>query len=446
MQQPEIADLIQTIAANHGLPDPVMAKTAPAKSIKREKLRDDEEDDANAAQDGAQAAAAEATGGDAPLQLALNETGVIASDAPLQLAAAETAAAGAGEAAGGAGAGAGAGATAAAGGIGLGGLALGGLAVAGIAAAAGGGGGGSVAAADTTAPTATLTAEAIANNGSATVQSSETGTAYLVKNTLAVTTLADITGAADAQWNSVSIATANSATSLSVAGLDAGVYKLYTADAAGNLSAVASDTAVVTNTATTTMDISDGTVVADGADLIAPVYVDGNWYYYWDRSGDGSSADSGGLNGGLDSATHDVLDGIFANDINGVANTAVTNWDGNYGTTDTYRYATLNSVKVALPTPGDASLAQGTRPGTAIDNNPAGEANPTYDDLLAIWDGYNGAGVGDTNIDGTPPGWQAVDYWTATHMTLGHALVYLNSSYHGSTFDTVNHCVALQVL
>lgn len=41
---------------------------------------------------------------------------------------------------------------------------------------------------------------------------------------------------ADNQWNSVAIATANSDTSLSVTGLQAGVYKLYTVDAAGNLS------------------------------------------------------------------------------------------------------------------------------------------------------------------------------------------------------------------
>lgn len=56
---------------------------------------------------------------------------------------------------------------------------------------------------------------------------------------LTVNSEADITGAANAKLNSIAIATANSDTSLSVAGLEAGVYKLYTVDATGNLSAKA---------------------------------------------------------------------------------------------------------------------------------------------------------------------------------------------------------------
>lgn len=50
--------------------------------------------------------------------------------------------------------------------------------------------------------------------------------------------------------------------------------------------------------------------------LIAPVQVEGNWYYYWDRSGNGTSTNSGSLNGGLDNTTHNVLDGIFNKDFN----------------------------------------------------------------------------------------------------------------------------------
>ncbi|MFN4166490.1 MAG: hypothetical protein ACK4GK_18095, partial [Ferrovibrio sp.] len=188
MQQPGIADLIQTIAANHGLPELAMTKTAPAKSLKHKKVRDGEEGNTHAApdnlQDGAQTDAAQPSG-DAPMQLALNEARLTASDLPMQLAQAESAAAagaiesGAGAAAGvgagsagttaagaaaGAGAGAGiAGATAGAaaaagavGGISMGTLLAGGLAVAGIAAAAGGGGSSSSNATtptDTTAPT-----------------------------------------------------------------------------------------------------------------------------------------------------------------------------------------------------------------------------------------------------------------------------------------------------
>jgi hypothetical protein len=53
--------------------------------------------------------------------------------------------------------------------------------------------------------------------------------------------------------------------------------------------------------------------------LIAPVQVDGGkWYYHWDRSGDGTSANKGPLNGGVDVTYEDVLDGIFNQDVNGV--------------------------------------------------------------------------------------------------------------------------------
>ena len=86
--------------------------------------------------------------------------------------------------------------------------------------------------------------------------------------------------------------------------------------------------------------------------LIAPVQVEGKWYYHWDRSGDGTSdnATAAGqtpINGGVDWTTHVVLDDIFKYDINGIIN-PVAGTD----TTDTFRYATLNGVKVALPTYG----------------------------------------------------------------------------------------------
>jgi hypothetical protein len=102
---------------------------------------------------------------------------------------------------------------------------------------------------DTVAPTATLTSATLANTASATVQSSETGTAYLVKTggtgALTVSTLSDITGADGAKWNSVAINSANTNTSLSLAGLEDGTYTLYTIDAAGNLSAASGSTLAV---------------------------------------------------------------------------------------------------------------------------------------------------------------------------------------------------------
>jgi hypothetical protein len=108
---------------------------------------------------------------------------------------------------------------------------------------------------DTSAPTASLTAATVIGSGNATVQSSEAGTAYLVKSTVSVTSLASITGAVDSLWNSVSV-TASSNTNLSVSGLDLGEYVLYVTDAAGNLSAVSSNTVTVSMGAPSTPDLN----------------------------------------------------------------------------------------------------------------------------------------------------------------------------------------------
>jgi hypothetical protein len=94
---------------------------------------------------------------------------------------------------------------------------------------------------DTTAPTTTVTAASIFSSGSASVQSTETGTAYLVNTSITVSNLSSITTAADHLWNQVSIGTANAATSLAATGLVDGSYQLYAVDAAGNLSAASSD-------------------------------------------------------------------------------------------------------------------------------------------------------------------------------------------------------------
>ena len=106
--------------------------------------------------------------------------------------------------------------------------------------------------ADVTPPTANVTTTSIKGSGNAVVKSSEVGTAYLVKDTLTVTSLASITSAADNLWNSVKINSANTATNLSAAGLVDGSYKVYTADAVGNLSSVATNRVVIDNTAPTT--------------------------------------------------------------------------------------------------------------------------------------------------------------------------------------------------
>jgi hypothetical protein len=99
---------------------------------------------------------------------------------------------------------------------------------------------------DTTAPVVTLSAGQHAGpGGNAVIRSSETGTAYLVNSTVTVSSLANITGAADANWNSVSVSLASTDTNLATTGLTPGTYKLYSVDAAGNLSAASATTYTV---------------------------------------------------------------------------------------------------------------------------------------------------------------------------------------------------------
>jgi hypothetical protein len=89
---------------------------------------------------------------------------------------------------------------------------------------------------DGVTPTVSVTPGSVITSSNVSVRSTEIGTAYLVHNSVTVTNLASITSATDNLWNSVSITAANTATDLPGTGLTAGVYSLYSVDAAGNLS------------------------------------------------------------------------------------------------------------------------------------------------------------------------------------------------------------------
>jgi hypothetical protein len=249
----------------------------------------------------------------------------------------------------------------------------------------------------------------------------------------------------------------------SAAGSNTYTVRVRASDAAGN-------TAVQTVTVNVT-DVFDYNLgqpiisLGEYGNLIAPVHVDGKWYYVWDMNGDGvhsnasvstakfnsdgSVANAAGTGWQNDNVNHDVLDGIFryASDF--------ATLDTNNDTDNVHRFAQINGVKLALPTIGDGSslISNSTlRPGTAVDNVPAGENNPTYDDLLAIWDAHNGSSTNSGN-SGTPAGWETgsalpwapIGYWSATPATSGHAIVVSSGSAVVST-DSNLHFVALQVL
>jgi hypothetical protein len=158
------------------------------------------------------------------------------------------------------------------------------------------------------------------------------------------------------------------------------------------------------------------------------VQVDGGkWYYFWDRSGDGTNA-------GADGSDHDLLDQIFNYDSNGNQNPGAD-------TTDQYRYATLNGVKLALPTIGvqggtsEIHTYAGTTIGNAQKTLGSNALNETYDDFMAIWDAYNGVGTTteDSSVNwGMPTTWAPGHYWASglgTGTPATHAFLDLNHGY-----------------
>jgi hypothetical protein len=153
--------------------------------------------------------------------------------------------------------------------------------------------------------------------------------------------------------------------------------------------------------------------------LIAPVQVEGSWYYYWDRNSDG-------VWGAADTVSHVTLNGIF-----------------------TSSTVTLNGVRVALPSL-TISVANENRNQVGTSYSDAGSStngtsSATYDSLLAIWDAYNGTGTG-ANISGVPTNWAPSDYWSSTLNDGPWNYISLNTGYVSNTHDTAIMYVALRVL
>ena len=105
-------------------------------------------------------------------------------------------------------------------------------------------------------------------------------------------------------------------------------------------------------------------------------------------------------------------------------------------------------MSVVLPTDGvigsSSNPTAGYYPGTA--NTGKGvAANATYDDLLSIWDAFNGTGTG-TNISGIPTDWGVANVWGATTSDVGHVYLSMATGMLYKDVDTMTHYVALQVL
>ncbi len=101
------------------------------------------------------------------------------------------------------------------------------------------------------APVAIVITDIIMNTGSVVVQSTKTGTVYLVNTTVTVSNITNITGAADNLWNRVYISSAYTDTYLAATGLVDGTYKVYAVDTSGNLSNASKNSVIVDTTAPT---------------------------------------------------------------------------------------------------------------------------------------------------------------------------------------------------
>jgi hypothetical protein len=178
--------------------------------------------------------------------------------------------------------------------------------------------------------------------------------------------------------------------------------------------------------------------------LIAPVQVEGNWYYVW----------SGAFNG-----TADLLHGTAGD---GFDMTYIeTTFFGGTQVSETNRDFSLNGVDVRIPTLGGPLHGGGlifsstASPGTSYDANKPGATqvnvstpndNSTYNDFYAIWDGINGSGA--ANNTALPSGWAAEYYWTATPHHTGSDNFHL-FLFNGSTAavdQNQSRYLALQVL
>jgi hypothetical protein len=181
-------------------------------------------------------------------------------------------------------------------------------------------------------------------------------------------------------------------------------YTVYNNDRSSSQVLVQSGVTVTNNDSTLAGDdiidlgeIGEGNTKQDLGNLIAPLNVGGKWYYFWDLSNDRTSS------GDADRVTYSFLDGIFKYDINGDERPAGQN-DPN----GDYRFATINGVKLALPTVGRDN------DGLVVDYFSL--ENYIDGDFAAI---FNRPQTGDITV--APPGWAnglsgglVEGYWTST--------------------------------
>ncbi len=143
--------------------------------------------------------------------------------------------------------------------------------------------------------------------------------------------------------------------------------------------------------------------LGDHGNLILPVEANGNWYYAWDRNGDGG---------------HGRGDAVSMKTLEQLASIKFTTNERDF---------MLNGVRLRLPTVGRA--VRGEKSG--------------HTDLLGIWEKISGDGTG---TSGSPAGWAPFLYLAANPSKSGHSQVYIHRGYVYDNEDTKSFYAAFQVL
>nr|MDH4481621.1 Ig-like domain-containing protein [Rhodoferax sp.] len=178
-------------------------------------------------------------------------------------------------------------------------------------------------------------------------------------------------------------------------------FKVDATDLAGNVTSQDATLTITPGPGDATIVLPPGSGFGTNAQLVKPIQVDGGrWYYLLDTDG----------NGVENTVTHDVLDNV----LNGALDTTLD--DG----TRLYRFGDLTAKLATIGVTGLEKVTD-AHYGTSIGAERTGDntINDDYNDLLAIWDAYNGKARDQQSMQFNANYWPSSDYWAADLASAG---------------------------
>jgi fibronectin type 3 domain-containing protein len=253
------------------------------------------------------------------------------------------------------------------------------------------------------------------------VQSTETGTAYLVNTTVTVSNLASITVAADNKWNSVAISSVATNTYLTATGLVDGTYKVYAVDAAGNLSSASSNSVTVATTYNLPAPNNFSASGTSNTVTLSWNSVSGALSYtlYWENVSGIDSSDNRITPISTDNYTHSGLD----NGTTYYYKVAAVDSTGTMGT-----LSSEVNASTPLPAPDNLSASGANNTITLTWNSVSGATSYTL-----YWDNVSGIDNSDTTITPIPN-----DNHTHSNMDNGSIYYYKVAAVNSSGTGTLS--------